>query len=905
MADLIQQQPAVTNSARPWHAAPVEEALQALATGHDGLDEQEASRRLAEHGLNRLPVAKRRSALRRFLAQFDNLLIYVLLASAAITLALGHGTDAAVIAAVVLINAAIGFVQEGRAERALSAIRGMLAPHASVMRGGHRLTVEAETLVPGDLVLLDPGDRVPADLRFLRTRNLRIEEAALTGESVPVDKSPAPVGAEAPLGDRSSVAFSGTLVAAGRGAGVVVATGADTEIGRVSALVGAVETLRTPLLRQMDGFARRLTFVVLGLSAAIFAFALLARGYAAEDAFLVVVGVAVAAIPEGLPAVMTIALAIGVRRMAARNAIVRRLPAVETLGSVSIICTDKTGTLTRNEMTVAAAVTSVATFAVSGEGYDPSGAVQHGEEEIDPGEHPVLRELARAALLCNDAALRRSDAGWVVDGDPMEGALVAFANKAGFDTQTLRPQLPRNDEIPFDAQHRFMATLHHDHAGGAFLCLKGAPERVLAMCDRQRGEVGDEPFDAAAWRERVEALAALGRRVLAVATKPMPPETRELAFAEVERGLTLLGLLGLIDPPREEAVAAVRDCQAAGIRVKMITGDHAATAGAIARQLGIENPHAVATGAELDGLDDAALRRAARDTDVFARTAPEHKLRLVEALQADGAVLAMTGDGVNDAPALKRADIGVAMGRKGTEAAKEAAEMVLADDNFASIVAAVREGRTVYDNVKKVIAWTLPTNGGEALTIIGAILIGLTLPITAVQILWINMVTAVALGLTLAFEPSERGAMHRPPRATDEPLLSGFVIWRIIFVSILFVIGTFGMFFWAESRGRSLEEARTLVVNTIVMMEIFYLFSVRFQHGPSLTWSGVLGTPAVLIGVGLVVLLQFAFTYAPPLQALFDTRPVGLLDGVAVVGAGVMLLAVLEFEKLIRRIVNS
>ncbi len=424
MTDLIQQQPTAMNPARPWHAVPVEEALQVLATGYDGLDGQEASRRLSGHGRNRLPVGKTRSALRRFLAQFDNLLIYVLLASAAITLALGHGTDAAVIAAVVLLNAAIGFVQEGRAERALSAIRSMLAPHASVMRGGHRLTVEAETLVPGDLVLLDPGDRVPADLRLLRTRNLRIEEAALTGESVPVDKSPAPVVAEAPLGDRNSVAFSGTLVAAGRGAGVVVATGADTEIGRVSALVGAVETLRTPLLRQMDGFARRLTFVVLGLSAVIFAFAVLVRGYAAEDAFLVVVGVAVAAIPEGLPAVMTIALAIGVRRMAARNAIVRRLPAVETLGSVSIICTDKTGTLTRNEMTVAAAVTSVATFAVSGEGYDPSGAIRHGEKEVDPAKHPVLAELARAALLCNDAALRRAAGGWVVDGDPMEGALV-------------------------------------------------------------------------------------------------------------------------------------------------------------------------------------------------------------------------------------------------------------------------------------------------------------------------------------------------------------------------------------------------------------------------------------------------------------------------------------------------
>ncbi len=496
MTDLIQQQPAVTNSARPWHAVPVEEALQVLATGDDGLDGQEASRRLAGHGRNRLPVAKPRGAFRRFLAQFDNLLIYVLLASAAITLALGHGTDAAVIAAVVLLNAAIGFVQEGRAERALSAIRGMLAPHASVMRGGHRLTVEAETLVPGDLVLLDPGDRVPADLRLLRTRNLRIEEAALTGESVPVDKSPAPVGAEAPLGDRSSVAFSGTLVAAGRGAGVVVATGADTEIGRVSALVGAVETLRTPLLRQMDGFARRLTFVVLGLSAAIFAFAVLARGYAAEDAFLVVVGIAVAAIPEGLPAVMTIALAIGVRRMAARNAIVRRLPAVETLGSVSIICTDKTGTLTRNEMTVAAAVTSVATFAVSGEGYDPSGADATWRGGDRSGQAPACWASWRARR-CSATTPRCAEAtaaGWWT-ATRWRAPWSPSRTRWGSTRRPCAHSCRERDEIPFDAQHRFMATLHHDHAGGAFLCLKGAPERVLAMCDRQRGPAGDEPLD--------------------------------------------------------------------------------------------------------------------------------------------------------------------------------------------------------------------------------------------------------------------------------------------------------------------------------------------------------------------------------------------------------------------------
>ena len=691
--------PARTESA--WHAIPGDEVLRALATSREGLTESEAVRRLMGHGPNRLPAGKPRSALRRFLAQFDNLLIYVLLASAAVTLALGHVIDAAVILAVVIANAAIGFVQEGRAETALDAIRGLLAPHASVVRGRRRLAVSAEDLVPGDLVMLEPGDPVPADLRLIRSRSLRIEEAALTEESVPVEKSPTSVLVGAPLGDRSSMAFSGTLVAAGQSTGVVVASGPETEIGRIRALVGTVETLTTPLLRQMDIFARRITIVILGLSAVVFGFAVLARGYAAEDAFLAVVGVAVAAIPEGLPAVMTIALAIGVRRMAARHAILRRLPAVETLGSVSIICTDKTGTLTCNEMTVGAVVTAAAVFEVTGAGYDPTGIVRRGEDEIDPAHHPPLTELARVALLCNDANLRRTEDGWMVDGDPMEGALVAFAIKAGIGAEYLRQQAPRTDEIPFDARHRFMATLHHDHVGEAFLCLKGAPEQMLAMCDRQRAQVGDEPLDTDTWRESAIALATRGQRVLALAVKPMPSETRALAFADVEDGVTLLGLLGLLDPPRAEAVAAVRDCQAAGIRVKMITGDHATTAVAIARRLELVNPDAVATGADLDGLDEEALRCTVRDTDVSARTAPEHKLRLVEALQADGAVVAMTGDGVNDAPALKRADVGIAMGQKGTEAAKEAATMVLADDNFASIVAVVPEGRTVYDNLKR------------------------------------------------------------------------------------------------------------------------------------------------------------------------------------------------------------
>jgi magnesium-transporting ATPase (P-type) len=599
--------------------------------------------------------------------------------------------------------------------------------------------------------------------------------------------------------------------------------------------------------------------------------------------------------------VLTITLAIGVRRMAARNAIIRRLPAVETLGSVSVICTDKTGTLTRNEMMVAAVATSDGTAEVTGTGHDPNGSIADGGAPLGPQRQAAVDELAQAALLCNDAGLHRTEAGWRVEGDPMEGALIVFGAKAGLDPDAVRNRFPRLDEFPFDARHRFMATLHRSEDGAGLLCVKGAPEAILEMCRRQRGPAGEGALDRDQWHRRVDALAAGGQRVIALASRPMPAEARTIRQAELGEGLTLLGLVGLIDPPRPEAVQAVRDCRAAGIRVKMITGDHAVTARAIARQLALENPDSVATGRDLDGLDDDALRKIAAETDVFARTSPEHKLRLVTALQADGAVIAMTGDGVNDAPALKRADVGVAMGRKGTEAAKEAAQMVLADDNFASIVAAVREGRTVYDNLKKVIAWTLPTDGGEALTVIAAILAGLTLPITPVQILWINTVTAVGLGLILAFEPPEPNVMNRPPRAASEPLLSAALVWQILFVSLLFLAGAFGMFYWAEHRGLPLEAARTMVVNAIVAMEIFYLFSVRYRHGTALTWTGAMGTPAVLIGIAVVFALQLIFTYLPLFQRLFETRAIGFWDGLAAVGVGAALLLVAEFEKLIRR----
>ena len=615
---------------------------------------------------------------------------------------------------------------------------------------------------------------------------------------------------------------------------------------------------------------------------------------------MAVVGLSVAAIPEGLPAILTVTMAIGVQGMAARRAIVRRLPAIEALGSVSVICSDKTGTLTRNEMTVASVATARHVFAVTGTGYGPQGGITREGREIDLDAHPLMAQLAEGAILCNEADVAETDGHWTVTGDPMEGALITFGMKAGRDPEAVRQANPQTDTIPFDAQHRFMATLHQDRDGAAVIHVKGAPEQIIGMCAAQDGANGEEPLDSDYWHACAEAIAARGQRVLAIATKRAPNGALALAFDDVETGLTLRGLVGMIDPPREAAVAAVADCRAAGIRVKMITGDHAGTAAAIARDLGLENPEAVLTGADLDALDADALRDAAQQTDVFARTSPEHKLRLVQALQAGGAAVAMTGDGVNDAPALKRADIGVAMGRTGTEVAKEAAEIVLADDNFATIAEAVKAGRTVYDNLKKVIAWTLPTNAGEALAIVVALLAGIALPISAVQILWINLVTAVTLGLALAFEGPEPDIMRRPPRRADEPILSGFLLWRVGFVSVLFCAGIFGTFTLAQAQGASLEEARTTAVNALVVMEVFYLFSVRFLSTSALTVQAALGTRPVLIAVGAIVILQTLLTYAPLMQALFDTRPLTIEQAATALAVGPALLLILEIEKRLR-----
>ncbi|MCR9255282.1 MAG: cation-transporting P-type ATPase [Alphaproteobacteria bacterium] len=881
-----------------WHSRTPEDAFNTLETSGSGLPDAEADRRLADHGPNRLPEPKRDGPVIRFLRQFHNVLIYVLLAAAATTAVLGHWIDTGVILAVVVVNAIIGFLQEGNAESALAAIRKMLAPRATVIRDSQHRTLPGEEVVPGDIVVLEPGDRVPADLRLFSARGLKLQEAVLTGESVAVDKGVAPVPAESVVGDRTCLAFSGTMVAAGQGRGVVVATGPNTELGRISGMLAAVESTVTPLTRQMGIFAKWLTVFILAVGAAILIGGTLTGDHDFASLFMTVIGLSVAAIPEGLPAILTVTLAIGVQTMARRNAIVRRLPAIEALGSVSVICSDKTGTLTKNEMTVAEIVTAENRFALTGTGYAPGGAVLMGGEEIDPKGQTHLVTLARSAILCSEAVLAGEGDDRHVIGDAMEGALLVMAGKIGLDPTGERRACPQTDAIPFDARHRFMATLHHDHEGHAAVYVKGAPERLIAMCvDQQRADDSRVPLDPAHWEAEAERLAGGGHRVLAIAVKRIPAGVQDLTFDEAEDGLTLVGLVGLMDPPRDEAIEAVAECQAAGIRIKMITGDHAGTARAIARRLGLTNTDDVLQGTDIDALDDATLRQRAMTTDVFARTSPEHKLRLVEALQAEGAVTAMTGDGVNDAPALKRADIGIAMGGKGTEAAKEASEIVLADDNFATIAAAVRTGRTVYDNLKKAIVFLLPVNGGESLSLILAIMLGLTLPISPVQILWVNMVSSVVLAMTLAFERAEPGIMRRPPRAPGAPLLSGFVLWRVTLVSALFSLGIFGKFALAQAQGASVEEARTIAVNTLVVMEIFYLFSVRYLHSPSLTLRGLVGTRPILIAIAAVTALQFLFTYAPFMEAFFDTRPLSLLEGLQVLSVGVALLLVLELEK--------
>ena len=877
-----------------WHALPSSEIAKILDVDLTGLSPSEVGRQATRFGPNALPKSPRRSPLLRFLAQFNNTLIYVLIAGALAAALLDHMIDAAVIVAVVIVNAVIGHIQEGKAEQALEAIQQMIAPKASVVRSGIRQTIPVSEIVPGDLVLIEAGDRVPADLRLLHARRLLIDEALLTGESVAAEKQEAVLPEETVLADRRNMAFSGTLVAAGQANGIAVATGPHTQIGRISELIQSVEAMVTPLLKQIDQFARRFTWFVLAGGLALFAFAVLVRGYDWIDALIAVVALAVGIVPEGLPAVITITLAIGVRRMASRNAVIRKLPAVETLGATSVICSDKTGTLTRNEMTARRIISARHTMIASGSGYIPEGHLQIAGTGDQADAMAASMPLIRCGILCNDASLRKVGEDWRVEGDPMEGALFALAMKAAVDPELERTEWERLDEIPFDAAHRFMATLCRGSDGATALLVKGAPEALFAMTS---------PDDIGDWERAIAEAGNEGERVLAFGAKPMPSDAERISFDDVMAGVRLLGLVGFIDPPRLEAKEAIAECRSAGIAVKMITGDHAATALAIARQLELADDPQAMTGLDIEKLSDEELERIVARISVFARTSPEHKLRIVRALQAQGQIVAMTGDGVNDAPSLKQADVGVAMGIKGTEASKEAASMVLLDDNFASIVSAVREGRTVYDNIRKVISWEIPTNGGETLAVVLAILLGFALPMSATQILWVNLILAATLGLVLAFEPTEPGVMQRRPRKRGAPLLSPFLLWRVVLVSVLFPAVTLGLFFHTLDQGRGLEVARTMVVNMFIVAEIFYLFNVRYLHMTSLTWRGALGTPAVLIAIAILLLGQALFTYAPFMNAIFGSRPLTVDDLALLVLAGAALMLLLEGEKhLMRRL---
>ncbi len=740
------------------------------------------------------------------------------------------------------------------------------------------------------------GDRVPADLRLLEAVNLRIEESALTGESVPTSKDPTPAAPDAGIGDRHSMAYSGTLVASGRGVGVVTATGPATELGRITKMIAGVETLATPLTRQMAAFGKALSLVIVGAAALIFVLGLLLHDYATKDLFLAAIGFAVAAIPEGLPAILTITLAIGVQRMARRNAITRGLPAVETLGPVTVICSDKTGTLTRNEMTVRHVVTRAGRVDVEGTGYAPEGALTAGGRRVTLDERDDLRALIEVMAVCNDAHLGFGEDGWQITGEPTEGALVVLARKAGFETHGYH----RRALVPFESEHKLMATLdevpgHPDHS--VRILVKGAPDRLLERCSGQLGADGAiEPLDRAWWEEQTGALAAEGLRVLAAARRDVPMTTRTLEIADLE-DLVVVGLVGILDPPRPEAIAAVATCRSAGIEVKMITGDHADTAVAIAREMGIGGGSGAVTGNELEAADDDELRRLVREHDVFARTSPEHKLRIVTALQAEGHVVAMTGDGVNDAPALKRADVGVAMGIKGTEATKEAAEIVLADDNFASIERAVEEGRTIYDNIRKAILFILPTNGAQGFVILIAVITGMTLPLTPVQILWVNMVTPVTLAVALAFEPPEPGIMRRPPRNPRAPILGAYFLWRIAFVSLLVGGATVLVFLAADWDEKTLAQARTMALTTLVFGEVFYLFNSRFLHESSVRVEVQTTNRAVWVTIGLLAVLQVLFVHAPFMHRLLDSASLPLRDWLAAAAIGFGVFVLVEVEK--------
>lgn len=885
-----------------WYHIDINEAARALEVDpHEGLSSEEVKHRQDEFGMNQMTARRGTPAWAKFLQQFNQALVYILLAATAVSAALGEWVDAGVIFGVVLINAVVGFIQESKAEKAIESLAKLVRTEATVRRDGRKKRVPSTDLVPGDVVLLQSGDSVPADLRFFEVRSLQVEEAALTGESVPVQKSTKPLPEDTQLGDRKNLGFAGTLVTYGQAEGVVTATGDQTQMGRIATMIHEAEDLSTPLTRKIAEFSRLLLYVILGLAALTFFIGVL-RGESATDMFMASVALAVGAIPEGLPAAVTITLAIGVARMAKRHAIIRKMPAVETLGSTTVICSDKTGTLTENQMTVSRIWAGSQFIEVTGGGYETKGEVEEDSHAIEVTTNMALHETLLAGLLCNDSQIIRKEGLFKVEGDPTEAALIVSARKAGFEAEEVATRLPRTDVIPFESEHMFMATLHRDSEGHV-IYKKGSVERLLNHCETIMDASGsDRAIDLSVVNQMVDKMAAEGLRVLAFARRRMPATHQRLSVDDVNAGLTLLGLQGMIDPPRPEAIRAVAQCQSAGIKVKMITGDHRGTAVAIGRQLGMlgvkgsqSKPVAI-TGQDLEKISDQQLPETAEGVSIFARVAPEQKLRLVRALQERGHVVAMTGDGVNDAPALKQADIGVAMGITGTDVSKGAADMILTDDNFASIEAAVEEGRNVFDNLTKFIAWTMPTNGGEGLLILTAILLGTALPILPVQLLWINMSTALLLGLTLVFEPKEAGIMARPPRSPSQPILTPLLILRIVLVSIFMVAGGFALFLWEKELGAGLSEARTVVVNLIVMVETFYLLNCRSLTRPLFS-LGLFSNLWLVGGVTAMMAAQALFTYAPFMNKLFHSAPISGIMWLKIVAVGLLVFVVVEIKK--------
>ncbi|MCQ8105321.1 cation-transporting P-type ATPase [Methylomonas sp. SURF-2] len=885
-----------------WHAKPAEALLSDFGLDiHRGLSETEAQRRLSEYGPNRLTARKGKNPLHLFLSQFNQALVYILLLSGGITAFLEEWVDSSVIFGVVLVNAVIGFIQEANALKAINALAQAFNISCNALRDGHRRQLSASELVPGDLVFLQSGDKVPADIRILRVRELQIDESIMTGESLPVEKHPGILPATTVLADRSNMAYSSTLVTYGSGIGMVVETGDRTEIGLINRMIAGATELETPLTRKISQFSRLLLWIIIACAVLTFAVGVW-RGHSMLDMFMASVALAVGAIPEGLPAAITITLAIGVSRMAKRNAIIRKLPAVETLGSTTVICSDKTGTLTQNQMTVTAIHAGGDLFEISGNGYTPEGRFILRDKTIDPNTNPALLECLKAGLLCNDARLIADFDDWRIEGDPTEGALIVAAHKAGLHQLAVSTAQPRLDAIPFESQYQYMATLHHNLGRDArHVYLKGSLESLLRRCDNAFDQqLRPVALDKAQLLRQAEQLAARGLRVLAFARGDH--QDNAVQHDEILGGLSFLGLQAMMDPPRPEAAASIAACYRAGIEVKMITGDHPITALSIARQLGMRHTERTVSGAELQTIAESEYPDLMEQCSVYARIGPEQKLLLVKALQTKGHVVAMTGDGVNDAPALRQANIGVSMGMGGTEVAKEAAAMILTDDNFATIEAAVEEGRGVFDNLVKFIVWTLPTNLGEGLVITTAVFADAALPITPVQILWINMTTAVLLGLMLAFEPKEPGLMDRQPRNPTQPILTKHLVFRICLVGGLLLASAFGLFAWELSHAESLAKARTVSVNVFVCCELFYLFNCRsLSH--SMFKVGLFSNPWVIFGVLGMVMLQMLFTYWPPMQALFGSEAIGPDEWILIMAAGLTVYFTIGCEKwLMRRI---